>query len=176
MAKIRIYSLLDEHGQDVISLCLMHIKTKQYTQLKKGEVEKKCMDKIVALLHYVNMQTLQTDGVYCKTLVGNIVELRIPLPRSKYLLRIIACTWRWSCLLLTWWLIKPERYDDAGQTQSVLLEYDQQIEYAKQCREDFTHRQLLAYTDLTDLFFPHSSHAHAPNNTPAKKPGQNEVY
>lgn len=92
MAKIHIYSLLDEHGQDVISQCLMSIKTKQYTQLKKVEVEKKCMDKIAALLYYVDMQALQTDGVYCKALVSNIVELRIPLPKSKYLLRIIACT------------------------------------------------------------------------------------
>ena len=91
------------------------------------------------------------DGYITKHLEENIIEFRIQLPRSDYLLRIIAWYTRWEMILLTWSLIKPKWYEDKKTTQDIDQEYITRITEAKNIRKDFTTQQQYSYSDISIL-------------------------
>lgn len=148
---MKVYSLLDQDNQDVISQCLSAIKDGQFSRLKKEKSDQKCLDKIIATLRYFICNKMTPDGNYCKSLEGNILEFRCKIPNSDYLLRIIAWHEKQSTILLTGHLIKPEHYDDTYTKQITRKEYQQYIDNATQCWSDFMGKQNYPYIDLTDL-------------------------
>ena len=84
---MQIFSLLQE--EDIITQCLNEIEDKNFTHLKKTEIQKKCFEKIITSIHYFKNNNMMPDGVYCKVLENNIIEFRLQLPKSNHLLRII---------------------------------------------------------------------------------------
>lgn len=139
-----ILSILND-WKDIISQCLDDITHQQIVQLKKDDIGQKCIDKIMATIQYFFVNNLTPDGWYIKTLENNIIEFRIILPKSKYLLRVIAWYKNWSALLLTWYLIKPYDYNDSYTTSTIDKEYSSQIQKAKTIRQDYTWAQQYDY-------------------------------
>ncbi len=148
---MNVYSILDREQKDIIDQCLELIKQDQIMQCKKTEVEEKCLGKVIPTLQYFINNDMYCDGYITKHLEENIIEFRIQLPRSDYLLRIIAWYTRWEMILLTWSLIKPKWYEDKKTTQDIDQEYITRITEAKNIRKDFTTQQQYSYSDISIL-------------------------
>ncbi len=149
---MKIFSILQQ-DHDIIHQCLEEISNWQFTGIKKIDVKQKCMKKIVAWLYYLKEQELNPDGYYRKYLEDNIIELRIQLPQSQYLLRIICWFDQKEIILLTWYIIKPQEYTDQQTQNAIDEQYREQIRISKYYRKDFKEHKKLDYSDITDYLF-----------------------
>lgn len=149
---MKVYSIL-HNDHDIIYQCLAYIRDWQFTGLKKSEVDAKCLDKIVSWLRYLIEQSWHIDGWYRKFLEDNIIELRMQLPKSQYLLRIICGYEMPHIVLLTWYIIKPQEYTDQQTQNSIDQQYIDQISQSKHYRKDFKEQQTLDYSDITNNLF-----------------------
>lgn len=133
---MRILSLIHDE-KDVIEEVLDHIKRENLTGLKKADIDQKCLDKIIPRIVMFVEQGMQIKRPDSAVLEDNIIEFRIPLPKSKYLLRIFAGISPPEIVLITWYLTKPHAYDDQWQKLKTDTAYKQHIHYAKQKRKEF---------------------------------------
>lgn len=150
---MQIFSLLHDH-EDIITQCLHQIQSEHLTDLKKTDIQDKCLQKIIATIYYFKNNNMMPDGIYCKVLENNIIEFRLQLPKSNHLLRIIWAYNQEKIVLLTWYLIKPEQYSDRNTTINTDKLYTTHIINAHSYRKDFITHQKYNYTNLTDILFP----------------------
>jgi hypothetical protein len=76
--------------------------------------------------------------------------MRLALPQSKYLLRLICSYEQNELMLLSGYILKPESYDDRHMTDKINIQYRQHINKSIQYKADFFGPQKFDYVQLTE--------------------------
>lgn len=126
-----------KEGNDVITNAIQEVIKQKLCVGSPKEIEKKLVHKIhqTLLLHKAQWFRPSLPGV--ATLSWPYLELRIQIPWSKYLLRLIFRQHQDSLIIFSGHIIKPERYEDKKTTMITKLQYEKEIENCKWISIDF---------------------------------------
>ncbi len=143
--------VLEENNENIISTMIYEIESRQMYNWVIDEFEKLLLHKIHSCLLLFKENWYRACMPYIRNLGWVCFELRIKLPWSNNLLRLIFIL-KWDKILLfTGWFIKPRNYSDKRNKTQINKKYNLEIEKSKKILEDFECNQKLNYQLLYTL-------------------------
>lgn len=115
-------------------------------------LSKSMLYKITKIVGYFIEGKCIPDGRNFKNLEWQIYEFRIQIPWRNELLRIIFYCDRHKIVLLTWYFIKPEQYQDKQNKTLYDKIYQEEIKKAKYILQDYLFEKKLSYQNISYLF------------------------
>jgi hypothetical protein len=131
-----LISIVWDEG-DVIAQAIDHIISEWIVGDKQDAKESLIANKIWDHIEMFCEGNMIADGHRVSVCSWPIHEFRIAIPKSSYLLRIFFGCEKWKIVLLTWYLIKPNWYNDKWTKKSIDRIYQQKIKEAQTIRLDY---------------------------------------
>ncbi len=146
---VSVYSLII-NNHDIIDQSIDAVLAKSIIRLTDEKIFEKMSKKIDEAIFFFLQSNMIPDWHYIKHLDWPIHEFRISIPCSNFFLRIFFALEKSKLILLTSYLIKPQKYDDKKNVQQVDRLYDEKIQESKKIYEDFrfTKHQKFTYTEI----------------------------
>jgi len=138
-------------GKDIVTESNQEIIKKKLCVCLPKEIEKKLVHKIYWALLLYKEQWFKPFPPYVTTLSWSCLELRIQLPWSKYLLRIIAEQHKDTIIIFSGYIIKPEHYEDKQTVIITKKMYTEEIKRSWLTKTDFFWPQEKDYVKLYEI-------------------------
>lgn len=130
------YAVVEE-GKDVISNAIQQIFNQKLCNEPYQQLEKTLVTKIQKILELHKEQWLRPCLPNVATLQGPCLELRIKIPKSKHLLRLIFWQHKDAFIIFSGHIIKPENYEDKQTTITTKQQYKEAIAKCGSISTDF---------------------------------------